>query len=29
VTIHSDGEEEAVCHVTATYSIPPLGDTDK
>ena len=29
VTIHSDGEEEAVCHVTATYSIPPLGDTEK
>jgi uncharacterized protein (TIGR00369 family) len=23
VTIRSDGEEEAVAHVTATYSIPP------
>ncbi len=22
--IHSDGEDEPVCHVTATYSIPPL-----
>ena len=26
VTIYSDGEEEPVCHVTATYSIPPLDD---
>ena len=24
VTIHSDGDDEPVCHVTATYSIPPL-----
>jgi acyl-coenzyme A thioesterase PaaI-like protein len=23
VTIRSDGEDEAVAHVTATYSIPP------
>ena len=23
VTIHSEGEDEPVCHVTATYSIPP------
>lgn len=23
VLIHSDGEDEPVCHVTATYSIPP------
>ena len=23
VVIHSDGEDEPVCHVTATYSIPP------
>ena len=24
VTIHSAGDDEPVCHVTATYSIPPL-----
>lgn len=23
VVIHSDGEDEPVCHVTTTYSIPP------
>ena len=23
VTLYSDGEDEPVCHVTATYSIPP------
>ena len=26
VTIHSDGEDAPVCHVTATYSIPPLSE---
>ena len=26
VTIHSDGEDEPVCHVTATYSIPPQSE---
>jgi uncharacterized protein (TIGR00369 family) len=26
VTIRSDGEEEPVAHVTATYSIPPAGE---
>lgn len=26
VVIHSDGEDDPVCHVTATYSIPPLSE---
>ncbi len=26
VTIYSDGEDEPVCHVTATYSIPPSAE---
>ena len=26
VTIHSAGDDEPVCHVTATYSIPPQDD---
>ena len=26
VTIRSAGEEDPVCHVTATYSIPPLSE---
>lgn len=25
VTIFSEGEEDPVCHVTSTYSLPPLG----
>ncbi len=25
VTIFSQGEEDPVCHVTSTYSLPPLG----
>ena len=27
VTICSEGEEEPVCHVTSTYSLPPQGET--
>jgi uncharacterized protein (TIGR00369 family) len=27
VTICSEGEDEPVCHVTSTYSLPPRGDT--
>jgi uncharacterized protein (TIGR00369 family) len=26
VTIYSEGDDEPVCHVTATYSIPPSGE---